>query len=67
MRVWSVSYTHLDVYKRQDLAMAMEARCYRGGDGRTKMKPLQYRQADHDAYMIYALYFVVIIASRVYL
>ena len=50
-----------------DLAMAMEARCYRGGDGRTKMKPLQYRQADHDAYMIYALYFVVIIASRVYL
>lgn len=22
-----------------DLAMAMEARCYRGGDGRTKMKP----------------------------
>ena len=45
-----------------DLAMAMEARCYRGGDGRTKMKPLQYRQADHDAYMIYALYFVVIIA-----
>lgn len=50
-----------------DLAMAMEARCYRGGDGRTKMKPLQYRQADHDAYMIYTLYFVVIIASRVYL
>ena len=26
-----------------DLAMAMEARCYRGGEGRTKMKPLQYK------------------------
>ena len=25
-----------------DLAMAMEARCYRGGSGRTKMKPLHY-------------------------
>lgn len=50
-----------------DLAMAMEARCYRGGEGRTKMKPLKYRPADHDAYMIYALYLVVIIASRVYL
>lgn len=50
-----------------DLAMAMEARCYRGGEGRTKMKPLQYRQADHDAYMILILYFVVMIASRVYL
>ena len=23
-----------------DLAMAMEARCYKGGEGRTKMKPL---------------------------
>lgn len=50
-----------------DLAMAMEARCYRGGEGRTKMKPLQYRPADHDAYMIFALYLVVMIAARVYL
>ena len=33
-----------------DLAMAMEARCYRGGEGRTKMKPLQYSQRDHEAY-----------------
>ena len=47
-----------------DLAMAMEARCYQGGEGRTKMKPLQYSQRDHDAYMIFALYFVVMIASR---
>ena len=50
-----------------DLAMAMEARCYRGGEGRTKMKPLQYKREDHDAYMIFALYLVVMIASRVYL
>ena len=50
-----------------ELAMAMEARCYRGGEGRTKMKPLQYRQADHDAYMVLTLYFVVMIAARVYL
>ena len=50
-----------------DLAMAMEARCYRGGEGRTKMKPLQYSQKDHEAYMVFALYFVLIIASRVYL
>jgi len=50
-----------------DLAMAMEARCYRGGEGRTKMKPLQYSQRDHEAYMIFALYSVLVIASRVYL
>ena len=35
-----------------DLAMAMEARCYRGGDGRTKMKPLVYKKRDAVAYMI---------------
>ena len=27
--------------RANDLAMAMEARCYRGGEGRTKMKPLR--------------------------
>ena len=35
-----------------DLAMAMEARCYRGGDGRTKMKPLVYKKRDAIAYII---------------
>lgn len=40
--------------------MAMEARCYRGGEGRTKMKPLQYSQKDYEAYMVFALYFVLI-------
>ena len=28
--------------RADDLAMAMEARCYNGGEGRTKMKPLAY-------------------------
>ena len=53
--------------RANDLAMAMEARCYHGGDNRTKMKPLQYSQKDYEAYMVFALYFVLIIASRVYL
>jgi len=30
--------------RANDLAMAMEARCYRGGEGRTKMKPLVYQK-----------------------
>ena len=30
------------IKRAMDLANAMEARCYRGGDGRTKMKPLKY-------------------------
>ena len=42
-----------------DLAMAMEARCYRGGEGRTKMKPLVYQKKDYMAYAIMMVYFVV--------
>ena len=38
--------------RASDLAMAMEARCYHGGDGRTKMKPLRYQTADRIAYLI---------------
>lgn len=48
--------------RANDLAMAMEARCYRGGEHRTKMKPLQYRGRDFAAYGIAAGYFVLIIA-----
>lgn len=42
-----------------DLAMAMEARCYRGGDGRTKMKPLVYQKKDYIAYAITILYMAI--------
>lgn len=42
--------------RANDLAMAMEARCYRGGDGRTKMKPLIYKKEDYIAYMIVVIY-----------
>ena len=35
------------VFQRaDDLAVAMEARCYRGGEGRTRMKPFRWRSAD---------------------
>ena len=35
-----------------DLAMAMEARCYRGDEGRTRMKPLHYKAGDALAYAV---------------
>ena len=38
--------------RANDLAMAMEARCYRGGEGRTKMKPLHYESKDRMAYLV---------------
>ena len=42
-----------------DLAMAMEARCYQGGSGRTKMKPLVYRTKDYVAYAVTIFYVVL--------
>ena len=50
-----------------DLAMAMEARCYRGGEGRTKMKPLIYQKKDYIAYAITLIYLVVAIVLGVVL
>lgn len=47
-----------------DLAMAMEARCYRGGDGRTKMKPLHYEARDRAAYAACAVYLAVVIGMK---
>lgn len=42
--------------RANDLAMAMEARCYRGGEGRTKMKPLNYERRDGFAYLCILAY-----------
>lgn len=47
-----------------DLAMAMEARCYHGGEGRTKMKPLKYAKRDHMGYLVYVIYLVIVILLR---
>ena len=44
-----------------DLAMAMESRCYHGGEGRTKMKPLQYMMRDYVGYAVIVFYFVAVI------
>lgn len=44
--------------RANDLAMAMEARCYRGGEGRTKMKPLKYKKRDYIAYLCILVYMV---------
>ncbi len=49
--------------RANDLAMAMEARCYRGGEGRTKMKPLVYRKRDFIAYAVLVIYLAAVIAA----
>ncbi|MCL2050405.1 MAG: energy-coupling factor transporter transmembrane protein EcfT [Lachnospiraceae bacterium] len=47
--------------RANDLAMAMEARCYRGGDHRTKMKPLVYKTRDRFAYLGMLIYLIITI------
>lgn len=53
--------------RANDLALAMEARCYRGGEGRTKMKPLCYQNIDRIAYLVLILYLALLIALRILL
>ena len=51
----------------QDLAMAMEARCYRGGEGRTKLNALKLRGRDWAAAAIVAAYLGIMICARIFL
>lgn len=52
--------------RANDLAMAMEARCYHGGDGRTQMKPLRYAGKDMTAYLLIGLYLAVCIVFFIF-
>lgn len=50
--------------RSNELALAMDARCYHGGEGRTKMKPLQYGRKDYIAYgLIFAFFSVMVILA----
>ncbi len=58
----------VSAFKRAgDLALAMEARCYHGGEGRTRMKPLVYSRADYTAYLLMAVFLAACILIRIYL
>ena len=51
----------------QDQAMAMEARCYRGGKGRTRMHEMKFAGRDVAAMITLGVFLVVIILERIYL
>ena len=56
----------VSAFKRaSDLATAMEARCYHGGEGRTRMNPLTYEASDIKAYMIILVFLVITIGIRI--
>ena len=47
--------------KADDLAIAMESRCYHGGDGRTRMHQLKFRKEDLFAILITLLFVAALI------
>lgn len=52
----------ISAFRRADeLAVAMESRCYHGGEGRTRMKVLKLRFADYMSILVFGLYLAVII------
>ena len=54
----------VSAFKRaNDLAMAMEARCYRGGDHRTRLRELKYTKLDLYGALAMAAYMAVIIVE----
>lgn len=50
--------------RADDLALAMEARCYRGGDGRTRMNKLLYTSKDFIAYGLVGVYLLLMVLTR---
>lgn len=55
----------ISAFRRADeLATAMECRCYQGGEGRTKMKLLRYKLRDIKAFVAGALLLAAVIILR---
>lgn len=55
----------INAFKRaDDLAIAMEARGYRGGDGRTKYRKLEMSRSDSVAFAMLATYIVFLLRLR---
>ena len=51
--------------RANDLALAMEARCYHGGDGRSRMKPLTYTGRDAVGYIVVLAAFAGVVALSI--
>jgi energy-coupling factor transport system permease protein len=57
----------ISAFRRADeLAMAMEARCYRGGENRTRMRALKVQRGDYVASGIFLVYLSAIVVARIW-
>ena len=48
----------------QELALAMEARCYHGGEGRTRLHEIKFGKLDLIAAILEIAFLIIIISSR---
>ena len=57
----------ISAFRRADeLATAMESRCYQGGEGRTKMKQMRYKKRDAVAYLIGVALLAAVITMSIF-
>ena len=57
----------ISAFRRADeLAMAMEARCYAGGGQRTRMNVMKITSIDYVASAVFVIYFAVLVAIRIF-
>ena len=55
----------ISAFRRADeLAIAMESRCYHGGDGRTRLKQLKYEKADFEAMLAGAVFLAAVFVMK---
>ena len=50
--------------RANDLALAMEARCYNDSDNSTKLNPLKHKSIDYKAYIVLILFLIIMIFIR---
>ena len=57
----------ISAFRRADeLATAMECRCYQGGEGRTKMKLLRYHLWDYEAFAVGGILIAAVCVLRAF-
>ncbi len=57
----------ISAFRRADeLATAMECRCYQGGDGRTKMKLLRFKRYDFITFLVIAAFLGLVILTSAF-
>lgn len=55
----------VSAFKRaEELAMAMEARGYKGGEGRTKLRELSFKRNDYISFIIFIMVIVILMLVR---